>query len=116
MIIGAAAYGPADNDYSSAYFKQFHQSIEANAHITEGVARTGYDETYGSNRLVGSWISRQNTLIKVSKTDYHALVQLLLSIRSTHMCFSHHQSVEVISSFHDIEDRTKCWRRATRST
>ena len=64
MIIGAAAYGPADNDHSginiygcnssSAYFKQFHQSIEANTHITEGVARTGYDEIYGSNRLVGS--------------------------------------------------------------
>jgi len=45
---------------------------------SEGVARTGYDETNGSNRLV--WILGQNTLIKVtrekqSKTDHHALVE-----------------------------------------
>ena len=55
MVIRAATYGPADNEYggediegcntSSAYFKQFHQSIEANTHVTEGVARTRYDET-----------------------------------------------------------------------
>ena len=43
------------------------------------------------------------------------MTQLLPSIRSTHMRFSHLQSVTVTSSFHGIEVHTKCWRRATRS-
>jgi len=51
MVIRAATYGPADKEYggeniygcnsSSAFIKQFHQSIEAKTHVTEGVARTG---------------------------------------------------------------------------
>jgi len=47
MVIQAAAYGPADNEYS-AYFELFHQSIKADTHVSKSVAHTGYDETYGS--------------------------------------------------------------------
>ena len=47
---------------------------------------------------------------------WSSMTQLLPSIRSTHMCSSHLQSVAVTSFFHDIEVHTKCWRRVTRST
>ena len=77
MVIRAAAYSPADNEYSgeSIYSSAYFMYVQ---HPLTGVARTGYDETNGSNRLV--WILRQNTLIKVtrekqSKMDHHALVE-----------------------------------------
>ena len=47
---------------------------------------------------------------------WSSMTQLLPSIRSTHMCSSHLQSVAVTSFFHVIEVHTKCWRKATRST
>ena len=70
---------------------------------TGQIALSGYwDRTHSSRWHVRSNRRRITTL-------WSSMTQLLLSIRSTHICFSHLPSVEVISSFHDIEDRTKCW-------
>ncbi len=79
-------------------------------HIQDTTRPTG--QIALSDRM-DDWISdsrRQIIMLWLSMT------QLLPSIQSTHMCSSHLQSVAVTSFFHDIEDHTKCWWRATRST
>ena len=55
MVIRVATYGAADHEdggedvygchSSSAYFKQFHQSIKANTHVTAGVAQIALSDT-----------------------------------------------------------------------
>ena len=57
-----ATYGTTDHEHGgedvygchsgSTYFKQFHQSIKANTHVTAGVAHTGHDKTHGPNRII----------------------------------------------------------------
>ena len=55
MVIRAATYGAANHEHggedvygchsSLTYFKQFHQSIKANTHITAGVAQIALSDT-----------------------------------------------------------------------
>ena len=88
--------------------------------------RTRQDPRVKSHYLIG-WTSGYHNRIHSSRWYkrssrrriimlWSSMTQLLPSIRSTPMCFLHLQSVAVTSSFHDIEDHTRCWKRATRST
>jgi hypothetical protein len=89
MVIRAATYGTADYEHggedvyechsSSTYFKQFHQSIKANTHVTAVLHIQDTTRPTLSDRM-DEWISKQNTLIKVARerqsmTDHHALVE-----------------------------------------
>ena len=93
MVIRAIAHGTEDNEHggenlyrrdpSSAYFKQFNQSIKSDTAISRVMfppdTTRPADQIALSDRM-DEWISRQATLITVardkqSKTDFHCLVE-----------------------------------------